>query len=138
MKLETKDSPVIEKTKELCQTLLDQPTFKDIRTKIDAFAANQPARDLYSHLCDLQEMLQEKETQGVPLSEEEVDNFETQREALFENPLARDFVEAQQSLHKLQETIGQYISKTFKLGRVPTEADFEKGACGPSCSCNGG
>lgn len=137
MQLETKDSPVIEKTKELCQTLLEQPSFQSIRQRIDAFASDEEARAQYNRLCDMQEMLQTKDQQGDSLSEEEVATFEKERDALFANPLARGFIDAQQELHKLQETVNQYITKTFKLGRLPMEDDFEEGACGPNCGCGG-
>lgn len=138
MQLKTQDSPVIEKTKELCATLLDMPSFQAIRARIDAFAADDQAREQYEKLCDLQEMLQAKDSQGIPLTDEEMDNYDKERESLFNNPVASDFISAQQDLHKLQETISQYVSKTFKLGRVPTEDDFEAGKCGPRCGCGGG
>jgi len=138
MQLKTKDSPVIEKTKELCQTLLEQPSFHSIRQRIDAFAADADARDQYNRLCDMQEMLQAKDAQGVPLGDEEVEAYEKEREGLFANPTARGFMDAQQELHKLQETVNQYITQTFKLGRLPTDDDFEAGACGPKCGCGGG
>lgn len=138
MLLKTEDSPVITKTKELCETLLEQDSFHDIRRRIDAFAEDEAARAQYNKLCDMQEMLQAKDGQGEPLTDEEINHFEKEREALFANPVAHAFMEAQQELHKLQETVSQYISKTFKLGRLPTEDDFEKGACGPNCGCSGG
>lgn len=137
MILEQTDSPVIVKTKELCQTLLEQSTFKDIRQKIETFSADEGARAQYSRLCDLQEMLQAKDEQGLEITDGELADFETQREAFLENSVARGFMDAQESLHKLQETIAGYVSKTFKLGRMPTEDDFEKGACGPTCGCGG-
>ena len=133
--LETKDSPVIEKTKELCAVLLEQPSYHSIRQRINSFMADEHARSQYERLCDLQDMLQEKDQQGVPLNDEEVEHFDSEREKLFANPIARGFMDAQQELHKLQETVGQYVSKTFKLGRVPMESDFEAGSCGPRCGC---
>jgi len=35
------------------------------------------------------------------------------------NPVARGFLDAQESLHKIQDSIQQYVSKTLELGRVP-------------------
>ena len=137
MELKTQDSPVIEKTKELCRTLLEQPSFQSIRQRIDAFSTDEAARSQYNRLCDMQEMLQTKDQQGMPLNDEEVETYEKERDELFANPVARGFIDAQQELHKLQETVNQYISKTFKLGRLPTEDDFETGACGPNCGCSG-
>ena len=55
--------------------------------------------------------------------------------SFFNNPVARDFVGAQQSIHKMQETVTQYVAKTYELGRIPTPEDFDSGSCGPSCGC---
>jgi cell fate (sporulation/competence/biofilm development) regulator YlbF (YheA/YmcA/DUF963 family) len=135
--LETKQSPVIEKTRELCEVLLTQESFKKIKQDIDAFSEDEAAREQYNELCDIQDMLQEKDEQGLTLSEEEIADYDAKRDALLANPVAAAFIDAQQQLHKLQETVSQYISKTFKLGRVPEESDFEKGKCGPRCGCGG-
>lgn len=137
MELKAVDSPVIEKTKELCQTLLEQPYFHEIRGRIDAFATNEPLRLQYEELCDLQERLQSKESDGLPLSDEEIDEFDQARDALFRHETARGFADAQKELHKLQQTVAHYITKTFKLGRLPEADDFESGTCGPNCGCGG-
>lgn len=137
MELKTQDSPVIEKTKELCSTLLEQPSFHQIRDSIERFSQDEAVREQYNQLCDRQEMLQQKDGQGLQISDEEIKAFEKERDALFANPIAKEFMDAQQALHKLQQTVGQYISKTFKLGRLPTDDDFETGSCGPNCGCSG-
>lgn len=137
MELKTQDSPVIEKTKELCSTLLEQPSFHQIRDSIERFSQDEAVREQYNQLCDRQEMLQQKDGQGLQISDEEIESFEKERDALFANPIAKEFMDAQQALHKLQQTVGQYISKTFKLGRLPTDDDFETGSCGPNCGCSG-
>lgn len=40
-------------------------------------------------------------------------------------------------MHKIEETVSSYVRKTFELGRLPNEDDFESGSCGPSCGCHG-
>ena len=37
-------SAIIEKTLELCQTIVDQPEFKDLRRRVDAFMADEDAK----------------------------------------------------------------------------------------------
>lgn len=129
------DNAVVEKTRELCQTILEQPEFQKIRTQVDAFLNDEKAQEQYQTLSSKGEYLQHKQAQNLPLSGEEVADYESQREAFFNNPVARDFVGAQQTIHKMQETVAQYVSKTFELGRVPGNEDFESGSCGPSCGC---
>src|SRR5262245_54530078 len=124
-----------EKTRELCQAILDQPEYQMIRKQIDAFMGDEEAKGQYQSLSEKGEYLQHKQTQGVRLSDEEVAEFEKQREQFFSNPISRGFIDAQQAMHKMQETVSQYVGKTFELGRVPEPDDFSSGGCGPSCGC---
>ncbi len=126
---------LIEKTRELCQVILDQPEYQAIRQQIEAFMGDDQAKEQYQSLSEKGEYLQHKQTQGVRLSEEEIAEFEKQREQFFSNPISRGFVDAQQAMHKMQETVSQYVGKTFELGRVPEPDDFSSGGCGPSCGC---
>jgi cell fate (sporulation/competence/biofilm development) regulator YlbF (YheA/YmcA/DUF963 family) len=127
---------VIEKTRELCQVILDQPEYQRIRQQVDAFLNSDQAQQQYQTLASKGEYLQHKQAQNLPLSGEEIAEYESQREAFFSNPVARDFVGAQQAMHKMQETVAQYVAKTYELGRIPTEDDFEDGSCGSKCGCS--
>jgi cell fate (sporulation/competence/biofilm development) regulator YlbF (YheA/YmcA/DUF963 family) len=130
------DTVVLEKTRELCETLVSQPEFKEIRQRIDAFMADEDAKSQYQQVVEKGEMLQHKQQMGMPLTADEITEFEKQRDTLVNNPLARGFLDAQQEMHKVQESVGQYVAKTFELGRIPTEQDFDSGSCGPSCGCH--
>jgi cell fate (sporulation/competence/biofilm development) regulator YlbF (YheA/YmcA/DUF963 family) len=132
----TTESAIIEKTKELCQLILTQPEFNAIRRRQDTFLGNEKAKAQFDALNEKGEFLHHKQHQGVALSPAEIADFEKDREALLANAVVRDFLDAQQEMHKLQETIGQYLTKTFELGRVPAEEDFEKGSCGSGCGCH--
>jgi len=70
----------------------------------------------------------------LPLSGEEIGEFEKQREAVLSNPVARGFLDAQEALHHLQEKVQSQITKTLELGRLPTSEDLE-GSCGHGCGC---
>lgn len=129
------DTAVLQKTRELCQTLADQPEFKEIRQRIDAFMADNDAQSQYQMVMEKGELLQHKQQMGMPLTSDEITDFEKQRDALVNNPVARAFLDAQQEMHKVQESVGQYVAKTFELGRLPTTDDFSSGSCGPSCGC---
>jgi cell fate (sporulation/competence/biofilm development) regulator YlbF (YheA/YmcA/DUF963 family) len=134
----TMENAVIEKTRELCQTILDQPEYKTIRSQVDAFLNNEQAQAAYQTLSSKGEYLQHKQAQSLPLSGEEIAEYESHREAFFNNPVARDFVGAQQTIHKMQETVAQYVAKTYELGRIPTADDFDSGGCGHGCGCDHG
>ena len=132
----TFENAVVEKTRELCQAILDQPEYQQIRRQVDAFLGDSRAQAQYQSLAEKGEHLQHKQSQGVPLVGEEVTAYESERETFFNNPVARDFVGAQQTIHKMQETVSQYVAKTFELGRVPGAEDFDDGSCGHGCGCS--
>lgn len=124
---------ILEKTRELCQTIVDQPEFQQIRARIDAFLADAQARLLYETVLERGELLQQKQRAGLPLSQEEIDEFETSRELLLNNPVARAFIEAQHQIQQIQAAVTHWVTKTFEIGRVPTEADMTN--CGAGCNC---
>ena len=135
------ESLVNEKTRELCVSFLLVPGFLWLRRKIDTFLADDSAKTLYRNLAEKGEHLQHKQQQGVRLSPEEIADYEKERDALVGNPVAAAFIEAQQNLHQVQETVNQYISKTLELGRVPSAEEMEEAGCcggggGHSCGCS--
>jgi len=136
MQTTTEESLVVQKTKELCQTILDQPGVQTMRQQIESFMANDEAKLQYQLLSERGEYLRHKQQQGLQLSDEEASEFEEQREQFLNNPVARGFLNAQQEMHKVQESVGQFVSKTFELGRVPNAEDFDSGSCGHGCGCH--
>jgi hypothetical protein len=51
--------------------------------------------------------------------------------------VAREFLDAQQELHEVQESIHKYVSKTLELGRLPSEDELCSGGCGDhGCGCS--
>lgn len=136
MQTTTEDSLIAQKTLELCQAILDQPEFQTIRQQIDAFMTDDHAKSQYQSLSERGEYLQHKQSQGSPSTSDEIAEFEQQREAFVNNPVAKGFMEAQQEMHKVQESVTQYVTKTFELGRLPGPEDFESGSCGHGCGCH--
>ena len=124
------------KTRELCETLLAAPDVASIRQRIDTFMANDKARGQYESVMTKGQALHEKQHKSLPLSGEEISDFEREREALLANPVSRGFLDAQEELHHLQESIQQYVAKTLELGRVPSAEDLEGGSCGHGCGCH--
>ena len=127
---------ILDKTVELCETILNQPFFEDQRKSIDAFMADEPLQAQYAQVIELSEGLDQKQAQGIALEASDVQKFEDERDRLLANPKAEGFIIAQREIHKVQETIGAYVAKTFELGRLPQDSDFEEGSCGPSCGCH--
>jgi len=133
----TQDTAITEKTRELCQAILNQPNVRSARQRIDTFVADDKARAQYEGLMAKGQALQQKQQRSQQLTGEEISAFEKEREALLANPVARGFLEAQEEMHHVHQSINQFVSKTLELGRLPTEADFEsdEGSCGHGCGC---
>jgi len=132
----TEASPVTEKTKELCETILSDPAVASIRQRIDTFMADAKARSQYETVMSKGQSLNEKQQRSLPLSGEEISDFEKQREALLSNPVARGFLDAQEEMHQIQNSIQEHVAKTLELGRVPGPEDFDSGSCGHGCGCH--
>jgi cell fate (sporulation/competence/biofilm development) regulator YlbF (YheA/YmcA/DUF963 family) len=127
---------IARKTRELCETILDEPTLKSMRQRIDSFMADEKTREQYDDLVAKGQALQQKQQNAVALTGDEISDFEQHRDALLKNPVARDFLDAQQELHDVRESIHKFVNKTFELGRLPSEEDLSEGCCGDhGCGC---
>ncbi len=137
MLTESESNLVLEKTKELCSTILAQPNMTTIRKNIDSFLADESSRSAYEALMAKGRELHEKQHRAEALSQEEIGAFEKQREAVINNPVSRGFLDAQQALHEIQESVQKHITKTLELGRMPTADDLSHGCCGDhGCGCS--
>jgi len=132
----TTDDAILQKTRELCQTIVEQPEFQSLRRQVDAFMASEEAKNQYQLVVEKGEALQQKQQMGVPLANDDIAEFEKHREILVNNPLAKGFLDAQQEMQKVQQSVGQYVAKTLELGRIPTDDDFPSESCGHGCGCH--
>jgi len=137
MEATIEESAITRKTRELCQMILDEPSMQALRQRIDTFMADEETRAQYDGLIAKGQVLQEKQQRSVALTGEEISDFEQQRDSLLNNPVARGFLDAQQELHQVQESIQKYVSKTIELGRLPSEEELSAGCCSDhSCGCS--
>lgn len=140
MSIFAKDSAVMAKTKDMCEAISQDIEFLALQGQVERFLSDDEAKLQYQSVHERGEELHQKQHAGVELSETEIQEFESARDALMDNEVARDFMEAQQSLKTLQQTIGKYVSTTLELGRVPEPEDMEQsdgggGCCGGGCGC---
>ena len=139
MEATIEETVITRKTRELCQMILDEPSMQALRQRIDTFMADEETRAQYDGLIAKGQALQEKQQRSVALTGEEISDFEQQRDSLLNNPVARGFLDAQQELHQVQESIQKYVSKTIELGRLPSEEELSSGCCGEhehGCGCS--
>lgn len=138
MQTTIEESPVMQKTRELCQTILEQPNMQSIRQRIDAFMGDDKTRSQYDNVVNKGQALQQKQQMAVALSGEEIADFEQHRDDLMKNPVAKNFMDAQEELHQVQQSVHQYVNKTLELGRLPSEEEMSGGGCGSGCGCGHG
>ena len=93
------------------------------------------AKGLFSEMQTKGESLQMKQQSGVELTAGEVEEYNKIREKMLENDTANAFVQAQESIQSVHQTLGNWVSLVFENGRMPTDEEFA-GHCGPGCGCH--
>jgi cell fate (sporulation/competence/biofilm development) regulator YlbF (YheA/YmcA/DUF963 family) len=132
----TADSRIIHRALDLCQAIVEQPDFQELKKSIDAFMENEMVKFQYQQVSELAQMLQIKQSNGLELKPEEVGQFEALREDFLKNPTAQNFLDAQKQMQELHQTVSRLLDKTFELGRRPEFEDLQDGSCGSGCGCH--
>jgi len=137
MPVTIEESPITRKTQELCQALANEPGMKALHQTINRFLADETSRAQYDSLVTKGQALHEKQQRSQPLSPEEIADFEQHRDAVLNNPVARGFLDAQQELRQVEQSIHKYVSKTLELGHLPSEEELSSGGCCGHDDCGG-
>ena len=137
MSLIAEDSAVIVKTRELCAQIAGDPVFVSLQESVERFLNDDASRLQYQSVHERGEELHHKQHAGIQLGAAEIREFEAAREALFDNPLARDFLAARELLEKLQKEISRHVGMTLELGRVPTAEELAEASGGGCCNSGG-
>jgi cell fate (sporulation/competence/biofilm development) regulator YlbF (YheA/YmcA/DUF963 family) len=128
--------PIAEGTNQLCEAIVSQEGFAELYKKIDAFINDEKLKYEYGMLNDRGALLQQKQQAGMEIAEDEMADFEKLREEFMANPVATQFLEAQEEVQQVQDRIHQVIAKTFEIGRVPQSEDFDFCSDGfGNCGC---
>lgn len=142
MSMISDQSVIIEKTKDLCQSIVENEQYKSLMQSVETFLNDDEARLLYQTVHERSDELRNKQRSGVELGEAEIDAFKEVRGQMELNPIIMNFLAAQDELQEIQNTVGKFVGTSLELGRVPTQEDFaasEGGCCGGSggggCGC---
>ena len=128
--------PIAKGTNHLCEAIVSQDGFTELYKKIDAFINDEKLKYEYSMLNERGALLQQKQQAGGEISDEEIAGFEKLRDEFMANPVATQFLEAQEEVQQVQDRIHQVIAKTFEVGRVPQSEDFDFCSDGfGNCGC---
>ena len=127
----------MEKTRGLCEAIVNDAGFKAMHADVEAFLSNDEAREAYKSVHEKGAELQDKQRIGVELTPQEMSDFELSREELLANPVVMSFMQAQQELQMLQKQVNDQLGLTIELGRLPTEEEIFEASSGGGC-CGGG
>lgn len=134
----TSKSRIIDSALELCAEIANDDRVAELQETVEKFLADDAAKLQYQSVHERGEALHQKQHAGIELSASEIREFEGVRDALFENSVAVEFMNAQRELENLQREIGKLVSLTLELGRVPTDEDLAESEAGGCCSSGGG
>ena len=118
-------APIKQSTEQLCESIVSQDGFPELYKKIEAFISDEKLKYEYEMLNQRGTLLQQKQEAGLEITEAEISEFEKLRDELSSNPVICGFHGAQEEVQQLQDTIHQVIAKSFELGRVPGQEDFD-------------
>ena len=124
-----------QKTRELCQAIVDRPGFTELKRKLDAFMENEAAKFQFQMLNERGGILQQKQAGGLTITDEEIGQFEALRDGVLKDSVTTDFIDVQKEMQAMQEMVMNHLQKTFELGRVPTQEDFDS-CSSSSCGCH--
>ncbi|MGB0292725.1 MAG: YlbF family regulator [Luteolibacter sp.] len=131
-------SAIVDKTRDLCKSIVEDDHFKSLQGKIEEFLNDDAAKLQYQSVHQRGEELHQKQASGVELSKTEISEFETAREALLENVVVTTFLSAKQELEGLQNMVRQYVGLTLEMGKVPTQEEVDHETGGGCCGGGGG
>ena len=134
MDTQAKESPITQRTLELCQAIVEQDDFQSLKQKLDAFMSNELLKFEYQQVNGLGELIRARQSQGLELPMDDVAKFEVLREKFLNDPVAQGFLDAQDQLQQLHEVVSRFLNKTFELGKRPEYEDVHDGSC-RDCNC---
>ncbi len=132
------DSAVMTKVRELCAAIAEDTRFQSLQGDVEKFMDDEQATLMYRGVHERGSELHQKQHAGVELSDSEIREFESAREQLLSNSVARGFMDAQGELETLQRSIMKYVNMTMELGHVPSNEEIAAAEGGGCCGGGGG
>ena len=119
-----------EKVRDLCAFLAADDDFVAAQEQINAFEGDKDAQETYAAWqSTASEMQHRYQNEGVKPSAKQLSDLENLQKKVGENPVAANFVEANDLMNEMFSSVLKPVQKTFQLGRVPTEEELNE-CCG--------
>jgi cell fate (sporulation/competence/biofilm development) regulator YlbF (YheA/YmcA/DUF963 family) len=113
------NAAVLGKMEELCETLLQQDEFGQLREMLERYAADERAQEQYEHFAKMGQDLLEKERSGIEPTADEKASYERDERTLYANDVIRQYMYANREFGLLKQMIDQYFAKTVETGHIP-------------------
>lgn len=107
-------SKLEEKALEVQNELRGSEAFTAFETSFKAMLADDESRKLYEGFRDFQISLNEKQSQGIEVTEAEIEESRQQFEALKENEIVNDFMANEHALNQLIHEVSTIIMKPLE------------------------
>ncbi|MDF1816290.1 MAG: YlbF family regulator [Verrucomicrobiales bacterium] len=125
-----------EKTRELCQFILEDPAYAAASGSIDTFQESEEAQKIYRNWQQKAAELHHMHHEGKEPEQSDIVELERLKQVVMDNQIAADFVEAEDSVNDIFGTVMKMVQKTLQNGSIPTEDDLNE-CCGNSgCGCH--
>lgn len=118
-----------DKARELSQFVLDSADYAAAQGKIDIFDGDETAQELYKKWRETEMLLQRKHQEGGEITDSEIKDLESKRDAAIENSVVADFAEAENSLNEMFSTVVKVLQRSLQNGAVPTDEEMDE-CCG--------
>lgn len=134
----TAETTIDEKIQELCETILADEEYRERVACIESLLDDPASKEVYVKFAQKGEEMHQKQHSGAKVSDGDLDEYETLRQAADGNPKVKNFMSAQNELNALHQKVSKYVSKTIENGKVPTSEEMEDkdGCCGGGCGCH--
>lgn len=126
----TTTAPSLEdKTRELCQFIIDSPNFVTAQGRCDAFDDDVAAQKLYQNWREFEMDLHRRHQEGYQPNQDDIAKLEKLRGEAMKNSTLVDFVEAEEALNGMFGKVVKILQRTLQTGAVPTDEELEE-CCG--------
>jgi len=129
---------ILDKMESLCSELLEQSSYKELRQSITTFVKDETSVNQYERFLEHSNVLQRKQQQNIALLPTEIEAFEQEEQALYDNESIRKFLYAEREFTRLQNLVNLYFTKTLELNRLPLPDELKASGCGCGGSCGSG
>lgn len=129
---------ILDKMESLCSELLEQSSYKELRQSISTFVNDEASVNQYERFLEHGNVLQRKQEQNIALLPAEIESYEQEERALYDNEAIRKFLYAEREFTRLQNLVNLYFTKTLELNRLPLPGELKAGGCGCGGSCGSG